>query len=105
MSCLNFPILKTVEHVAQVKPMGKTGAGILGLVDHLKTFQHQMPDVDTRESAAVRLHSRYQGAGLHRQNLKACGQKLLLDLKLYISSTGQTNYFKLLRRKFNLISV
>lgn len=40
MSCLNFLILKIVEHVAQEKPMDKTRAGILGLVDNLEMFQH-----------------------------------------------------------------
>lgn len=88
-----------------MKPMDKMSTAIWGLVDHLKMFQHQMPDVNTRESVAVRLHSRYQGVGFHKQNLKMCGQKLLLDLKIYISSTGQANYFKPLCRKFDLISV
>lgn len=105
MSCSNFFILKTVEHVTQVKPMDKNSAGILVLVDHSEMFQHQMPDVNTRESVAVRLHSRYQGVGFHKQNLRVCSQKFLLDLKISISSTGQANYFKPFCKKFHLISV
>lgn len=85
--------------------MDKISAGILSLVDHLEMFQHHIPDVNTRESVVGRLHSRYQGTGFHKQNLKMCSQKFLLDLKIYISSTGRANYFKTYCRKFNLISV
>lgn len=105
MSCLNFIILKTVEHVAQVEPMDKTSAGILGSVVHLEMFQHQIPDVNTGEFVAMRLYSRYQGVGFHKQNFKVCSQKFLLDLKINISSTGPANYFKPFCRKFHVISV
>lgn len=105
MSFSDFLILKTVEHVTQMIPMDKTGAGVLGLVDHLEMFQHQMPHVNTKEPIAARLHSRYQGDGFHKQNLKLCNQKFLLDLKISISSTSQANYFKSFWRKFSIISV